>query len=109
LNDPDASLENQARAVASKFFGTDAGYMEDASFWRLREVSLTFNAPQKWTGSMGVTRMSLTLSGQNLSVWTDYTGLDPEISSTGQSNFTTQEFLSQPPVRSWRARLNITF
>jgi TonB-linked SusC/RagA family outer membrane protein len=109
LNDPNASLEDQARAVASKFFGTNAGYIEDASFWRLREVSLTFNAPRKWLRSLGVSRLGFTVSGQNLGLWTDYTGLDPEINSVGQSNFTTQEFLSQPPVRSWKARVNFTF
>jgi TonB-dependent starch-binding outer membrane protein SusC len=109
LNDPNASLEDQARAVASKFFGTNAGYIEDASFWRLREVSITYNAPEKWFGAFGVSRLSLTVSGRNLGLWTDYTGLDPEINSVGQSNFTTQEFLSQPPVRSWKARLNLTF
>ena len=109
LNDPNASLAGQARAVASKFLGTDAGYIEDASFWRLREVSLTYNAPQKFVSSIGFSRVSLTLSGQNLAIWTDYSGLDPEISSTGQSNFTTEEFLSLPPTRSWKVRLNLSF
>ncbi|WP_097046793.1 SusC/RagA family TonB-linked outer membrane protein [Flagellimonas pacifica] len=109
LNDPNASLSDQARAVASKFLGTNAGYIEDASFWRLREISLTYNAPGSFSDKLGFDRISLTLSGQNLGVWTDYTGLDPEISSEGQANFTTEEFLSQPPVRSWKARLNLTF
>ena len=115
LNDPNASLEGQARAVASKFFNTNAGYIEDASFWRLREVSLTYNVPSRLLGSSGLSRLSLTISGQNLGVWTDYSGLDPEISSagqedfTGQNNFNIQEFLSQPPVRMWKARLNLSF
>ena len=109
LNDPDASLADQARAVASKFLGTNAGYIEDASFWRLREISLTYNAPSTFSSKLGFNRISLTLSGQNLGVWTDYSGLDPEISSEGQANFTTEEFLSQPPVRSWKARLNLSF
>jgi TonB-dependent starch-binding outer membrane protein SusC len=109
LNDPNASLAGQARAVASKFLGTNAGYIEDASFWRLREVSLTYNLPQSISSKIGFSRTSLTLSGQNLGVWTDYSGLDPEISSTGQSNFVSQEFLSQPPIRSWKIRLNLSF
>ena len=109
LNDPNASLAGQARAVASKFLGTNAGYIEDASFWRLREISLTYNAPQKFVSNIGFSRVSLTLSGQNLGIWTDYSGLDPEISSTGQSNFATEEFLSQPPTRSWKVRLNLSF
>jgi hypothetical protein len=109
LNDPNASLENQARAVASKFFGTEAGYIEDASFWRLREVSLTYNAPLKWLDALGVSDLSLTLSGANLGLWTDYSGLDPEISSRGQANFIIDDFMTQPPVRTWKARLNISF
>ncbi|NOY47140.1 MAG: hypothetical protein GXO84_02830, partial [Chlorobi bacterium] len=109
LNDPNASLAGQARAVASKFLGTNAGYIEDASFWRLREVSVTYNLPQALSSKIGFARTSLTLSGQNLGVWTDYSGLDPEISSTGQTNFVTQEFLSQPPIRSWKIRLNLSF
>lgn len=109
LNDPNASLTGQARAVASKFLGTNAGYIEDASFWRLREVSLTYSLPKNIVNKLGASRMSITFSGQNLGVWTDYSGLDPEISSVGQSNFTTEEFLSQPPVRLWKGRLNLTF
>jgi len=109
LNDPNASLAGQARAVASKFFGTDAGYIEDASFWRLREISLTYNAPPKFVSSIGFSRASLTLSGQNLGIWTDYSGLDPEINTDGQSNFATSEFLDQPPTRSWKVRLNLSF
>ncbi len=108
LNDPTASLEDQARAVAFVFEGTAAGYIEDASFWRLREVSLTFNAPSNWLSST-FSRMSLTVSGQNLGLWTKYSGLDPEISAVGQNNFATQEFLSQPPIRMWKARLNLSF
>ena len=109
LNDPKASLADQARAIASKFYGTNAGYIEDASFWRLREVSITYNVPKTWARMFGVNNLSLTVAGQNLALWTKYTGLDPEINSTGQSNFVVQEFLSQPPVRSWKARINISF
>jgi TonB-dependent starch-binding outer membrane protein SusC len=109
LNDPNSSQADQARAIASKFLGTNAGYIEDASFWRLREVSLTFNAPQEIASSFGAGRLSLTVSGRNLGLWTDYSGLDPEISSAGQGNFSATEFLSQPPVRMWTARVNVTF
>ncbi len=109
LNDPNASLAGQARAVASAFLGTNAGYIEDASFWRLREVSLSYNVPQDFAKKIGFSRISVSVSGSNLGIWTDYSGLDPEISATGQSNFVTQEFLSQPPIRSWQARLNFSF
>jgi outer membrane receptor protein involved in Fe transport len=99
--DPDARLENQARYVA-RLFGTTSndGYIEDASFVKLRELSLTLS------GGQGV---SLVLSGRNLATWTDYTGLDPELNQFGQDNFATREFLTQPPVKYFTARLNVNF
>jgi TonB-linked SusC/RagA family outer membrane protein len=109
LSDPTTPLEEQARAVASKFLGTDAGYVENASFWKLRELSLTFFAPRRWAASFGADRMSLTLSGRNLFTITDYTGIDPELNESGQQNFVTREFMTQGPVRYWTARVDLSF
>lgn len=108
IQDPTAPIDQQARAIAS-MLGTDAGYMEDASFWKLREVSLTMTAPDAWSRRFGVNGLSLTVAGRNLHTWTNYTGLDPEINFTGAQNFTTADFLSQPPIRTWTARFNVTF
>jgi len=109
INDPSTPLDRQARAVASKFLGTDAGYMENASFWKLREVAVTFNAPPSFAQLLGSDRVSMTLSGRNLATWTSYSGLDPELNEQGQSNFLTREFMTQPPVRYWIARVNVSF
>jgi len=111
LNDTTASLADQARAVAAALAPTttEAGFIEDAGFVKLREVSLTFFAPQRWAQRVRVSNLSLTLSGRNLATWTKYTGFDPEILGGGQANFSTFEFLSQPPVRYFTARLNLTF
>ena len=109
LNDPNASLEDQAAAIGTAFLGTDGGYIEDADFVKLREVSVTLFAPKKWASAIRADGMSLVLSGRNLGTWTKYKGFDPEILGGGQANFSTFEFLSQPPVRTFIARLNITF
>lgn len=108
-SDPSTSLANQARAVASKFLGTDAGYVEDASFWRLRELSATYDLPNRWLSLLGARSASITVAGRNLGLWTDYTGLDPELSQTGQSNFLQLEFMTQPPVRRFTATLDVSF
>jgi len=109
LNDPATPLADQARAVASARLGSEAGYVEDASFWKLREVSLTFMVPERWTQRVNSQKASLTLAGRNLATWSDYSGLDPEVNQTGQTNFTTSDFMGQPPVRYWTARLNLSF
>ena len=109
VNDPTASLADQAAAVANAFYATQAGYIEDGGFVKLREVSVTLYAPDEWAKRIGGTALSLTLSGRNLATWTNYTGFDPELNEAGQANFTTADFLTQPPVRYFLARLNVTF
>ncbi len=113
-NDKTAPLFEQARAVASGRlnFGetsTDAGYVEDAAFWKLREVAVTLTAPERWARRIRTQGLSLTLAGRNLGTWTDYTGFDPEVNFNGTSNFSTAEFLTQPQVRYWTARVNFNW
>ena len=54
---------------------------------------------------VGATGLSLTLSGRNLGLWSDYSGLDPEVNAQGQENFSQSDFLSQPLVRQFQARV----
>ena len=114
LYDHTASLADQARAIAATGFaqgnpsGTVAGYMEKADFTKLREVALTFSAPEHWASMLRSDGLSLTISGRNLYTWTKYTGFDPEVISS-QANFSTFDFFAQPPVRNFTARLNVNF
>ncbi len=102
-------LWEQARAIANINFGTAAGYIEDASYVKLREMSLTWDVPTEFATRLGMTRgVSLTFAGRNLHTWTNYTGLDPEINFT-TANFSQAEFLSQPPVKRYVGRININF
>ncbi len=109
VNDPTASLSDQARAVAALFYGLETGYFEDAGFVKLRELSLTYTPPVGWASRIGANSLSFTLTGRNLATWTKYTGVDPELNDAGQSNFNTADFLTQPPVRYFIARVNVTF
>jgi hypothetical protein len=110
LNDPKAPLAQQAAGVASIVNpATNAGYMEDGSFVKLREISVTYVAPTAWAQRLGASVLSVTLSARNLHTWTNYTGVDPELNEAGQANFTTADFLTQPPVRYLIGRLNLTF
>lgn len=104
-----ASLADQARYVAVLQSETHAGYIEDASFWKLRELSATFLAPPVWARRLGVHGLSLTLAGRNLFTWTPYRGLDPEVSGAGQANFTTVDNTTLPPLRSFTARIEVNF
>jgi len=106
--DSTAPLFDQARAVAGMTAPVSV-YVEDASFVKLREVSLTLIAPRDWGQRVGAQGLSLTFSGRNLATWTDYTGFDPEVNFAGGDNFSTADFLTQPPVRYFTARVNLNF
>ncbi|MBA3521943.1 MAG: SusC/RagA family TonB-linked outer membrane protein [Gemmatimonadales bacterium] len=118
LVDPTAPLDMQANAAAATY-GDDAGvtewgFFEPGWFIKLRELSLTFNAPDRFARALGASRASLTLSGRNLWTVDDYSGIDPEVNGFGQgreggSNFAATDFFSQPQVRHWVARLNFGF
>jgi len=109
FQDSKASLADQAAAIGVIYYGTDAGFIQDASFWKLREVSLTFMAPTNIASRIGASHLSLTLSGRNLATWTKYPGFDPELSSQGGTNFTAWDFLTMPPVRYYTVRVDVTW
>jgi TonB-linked SusC/RagA family outer membrane protein len=118
LVDPTAPLEMQTNAAAATYGDangvTEWGFFEPGWFIKLRELSLTFNAPDHIARAIRASRASLTLSGRNLLTIDDYSGIDPEVNGFGQgreggSNFAATDFFSQPQVRHWVVRLNLGF
>src|SRR5467141_1164420 len=105
--DPAASLADQAKAVAGVV--TPSGFIEDAAFVKLRELSLTYTAPVPWAARIGAHEASLTLAARNLATWTRYSGADPEVSAQGPESFVVQDLFTQPPVRSGVVRLDVSF
>jgi hypothetical protein len=60
-------------------------WIRSAAFVKLREVSLTYDAPLGAIRYLGAKSISITASGRNLGMWTHYTGLDPENSLSNAS------------------------
>ena len=107
--DRTAPLSEQARNLAQGFFQTDAGFVEDATFTKLREVALTLTAPRSLAQRMRAEGVRLTIAGRNLATWTDYTGFDPEVNSTPQNLFSQSDFFTIPPLRVFSTRLTVQF
>jgi TonB-linked SusC/RagA family outer membrane protein len=55
-------------------------FVRSASFAKLREVALSFDAPQRFAGRVGAKELGLTVTARNLHTWTHYSGIDPESS-----------------------------
>lgn len=116
LYDPRVGLSMQARALVAFLgkLGSDRGAFEDASFWKLREITARYTAPSSWARRIGASELSLSISGRNLHTWTNYSGFDPEINyapnaKNGYNPFVASDFLTQPPVRYWTGRVDLTW
>ena len=104
-----APLWEQARHLGQGFFQTDAGFVEDATFTKLREVSVTLTAPKNLAARFRAEGVRLTLAGRNLKTWTDYTGFDPEVNSQPLNLFSNSDFFTIPPLRTFSTRLTVQF
>lgn len=107
-NSPD--VEEAARRQAE--WPTNAGvYIEDATFVKLREVSVTYNLPTEWvTRIPKVKSARLSLSGRNLLTFTNYSGLDPEVSNFGNQPIARNiDVAPFPPSRSFWTSIDVGF
>lgn len=56
----------------------DSHLLEDASFMRLKNLTLQYSLPEKWLKSAKLNAVNLHFTGRNLLTFTDFTGYDPE-------------------------------
>lgn len=90
-------------------------FVEDASFIRLRNVRLGYNLPPRIVEKAGMNNIRVYVSADNLAVFTNYSGYDPEI-STNQADTRRSSVLSSgfdyggfPRARTFTFGLNLDF
>jgi TonB-linked SusC/RagA family outer membrane protein len=91
--------------------GVSENFVEDASFIKLRNVTLSYQLPSKALAfTKFVSGASVAVTGNNLWISTDYTGFDPESSSFG-SGSSADGFagFTYPGTRSFMVSLNLSF
>jgi TonB-dependent starch-binding outer membrane protein SusC len=91
------------KSSIDEFQSSTTRFLEDGSFWRLRNVDLSYNLPTKWMNKAKLASVRIFIQGQNLATITKFRGFDPEItnSSLGGAQY--------PTLRSFTAGLNIGF
>jgi hypothetical protein len=126
-NDPATPFWQQARAAAALpaeyIPSVPAGFFEDATYLRFRELSLTWTVPRTWSRAVHFRNLSLTGAVRNLALWTRYTGPDPEVSGDYGNNVNFRSSASVttidnnirldggtvPLARYWVLRVNAGF
>ena len=54
-------------------------YLMDGSFIKLRNITLSYNLPKKWSAAMKMKDITVSLRADNVYTWTGYWGQDPEV------------------------------
>lgn len=107
LADPASGIGNYYRRRYG-FGGNSEMNIFDASWVRLRELTLSYSLPSTLLGNT-FENVSLSLTGRNLWLKTDFPGIDPETNLTGASNGFGLEYFNMPNTKSYAATLRATF
>ncbi len=78
----------KANSAVRRNTGVTSDIVEDASFIRLKNISLSYDIfdGKKTSGRQFIKTLNVYFTAQNLFTWTKYTGYDPEVNSFGNAN-----------------------
>ncbi|MCF0214159.1 MAG: SusC/RagA family TonB-linked outer membrane protein, partial [Muribaculaceae bacterium] len=80
----------------------DTHLIENASYLRMKNLTLQYSFPQEWLSKIYLQNLSLHFTGRNLLTFTNYTGLDPEPESNVVAFF-------YPNTRQYEFGIEVTF
>lgn len=84
-------------------------FVNDASFVKLRNITLGYNLPKQWLAPLKVRAASVSASMNNVILWTSWRNFDPESYAMGaSSNATGLQGMGYPGTRSMLFSINLT-
>ncbi|HEY1007544.1 MAG TPA: TonB-dependent receptor [Sphingobacteriaceae bacterium] len=92
--------------------GTNASsrYVEDGSYFRVKNVVLGYSLPKTFASKIRAQNARIYMSALNLFTWTDYTGYDPEVNTTFSGAVQLgNDFYTPPQPRTITFGLNVGF
>lgn len=89
--------------------GTNSRVIEDGSYLRLKTVQLGYNFSPKTLRFLKIKAARIYASAQNLLTWTNYSGVDPEVSIFNSVLTPGVDYSAYPRPRTYMFGINITF
>lgn len=83
--------------------------VEDGSYLKLSNITLGYTFPKAIINKIGLTKLRLYATGNNLLTWTKYTGFDPEVSTMSDAMTPGVDFGAYPRSRSFVFGINVAF
>ena len=86
--------------------------IEDGSFLRINNVTIGYSLPSNKLRKIGLSKLRFYLTGNNLHIFTKYTGYDPEVSVASGTNAPLTpglDYSAYPKSRSFIFGINAAF
>ncbi|MFP5355388.1 MAG: hypothetical protein ACLGIK_09585, partial [Gemmatimonadota bacterium] len=102
----------QENGVATTVDQARNGFLQPGDFIRFRELGVTYNVPTRYLQNLlGTRTASIGFAMQNVALWTDYEGADPELVSNPNEAFGVgrTDFLTLPNPKRAILRVNLSF
>lgn len=97
-------------ANASNSNAVSSRYLEDGSFFRLRNLTVGYDFPQKLISKAKMTKCRIYFTADNLFTATKFSGMDPEVSLVSGTNTLAGLYSSNYPVgRTFQGGIEISF
>jgi ferric enterobactin receptor len=106
------SGKNMIQQYWQNYAANSYNFITSTNWVKLRSVQLTYDFTSMLRNRKIIKDLSITATGTNLLTWTNYKGMDPEVSAaggTGGSGSVGIDYLGVPAVASVALGINITF
>lgn len=98
---------NTWRALTKSSNKHSYGYASDASYTRVKDITLSYTFPEKWMKKAGLGGLTVYASGRNLFTFTDWIGWDPEAKQDSRGSGSWED--NYPMTKSYVFGINLTF
>lgn len=104
----DTDIPRALYGMGYNYLGSDR-FVEDASFMRLKTLSLSYAVPSTLLKQVGINSLSVFCTGYDLFTWTNYTGQDPEVSLPSSATSLVKDNATTPVSRRVSLGFNLNF
>jgi len=104
----DTDIPRALYGMGYNYLGSDR-FVEDASFVRLKTLSLTYTVPGRFLKKYGMNNLNVFCTGYDLFTWTNYTGQDPEVSLPSSAKSLVKDGATTPCSKRLSVGFNLNF
>ena len=84
-------------------------YLQSGAYCRLKNLTVSYDIPAVWTKKVGLQKVQVFFSGENLLTFTDYLGMDPEFSSSYSENVQGLDYGKLMQPKTVKVGVNLKF